>query len=143
MPTIPYQQMEAAYLQNRMLFHPRTVTPQYEFSWRFVLAPLIVSGLWVRWSAAIFMLALVIGVALRKVMAIIEMASTTTSVTGAKHLAKQAIAEHMIVDTEKGPDGNKASGQSSPAVVDERSSAGIRHVLSRLFFAVPSTGKNE
>jgi len=67
---------------------------------------------------------------------------------GAKRLAKQAIAEHMIVDTEKGPDSNKplvhdGRRESLPAVVDERSSAGIRHALWRLFFDVPSTGKSE
>jgi len=67
------------------------------------------------------MLAMIICVALRKVWVNTRMASTTTpSVAGAKHLAKQAIAEHMIVDTEKGPDGVEVSRDSSPALMDER-----------------------
>lgn len=134
--------MEAVYLQSHMLFDPAQLTSQYGFPWRSIFAPLIAAFWWIRWSAAILMLALVVGVALRKVIAIMKMGSTTTSATGAKLLARQAIAEHMIVDTEKGSDGNKAFGQSSPAVVDERSSAGTRHVLSRLFFAV-TTAKSE
>jgi len=108
--------MEAAYLQNRMLFHPRKVTPHYEFPWHFASAPLISSASWVRRSAAVLMLAMIICVALRKVC----VATTTPSVAGAKCLAKQAIAEHMIVDTEKGPDGVEVSRDSSPALIDER-----------------------
>ncbi len=116
-----FQQMEAAYLQNRMLFHPRNVTPHYQFPWYFALAPLISSASWVSWSAAVLMLAMIIGAALRKVSVTIKLASTMTpSVPGAKRLAKQAIAEYMIVDTKKGSDGDEGSRDSSQPLVEER-----------------------
>ncbi len=140
----PYSQMEAAYLQTRMLFHPAQVTSQYGFPWRSIFAPFIAASWWIRWSAIVLTLALCVAVALRKVAAVTKM-SHTTSASGAsvKRIAKQTMAEHMIVDTEKGLDGIEASRVSSQPIVHDRAPAGVRHTIWRQLFAVPSSGKSE
>ena len=89
------------------------------------------------------MLVLVIGTALRNVVAITTKSSTSTPVAGSKRLTKHVIAEHVIVDTEKGPDGIEISQESSQPIINEVASNGVRHTLWRHLFAVPSSGKSE
>jgi hypothetical protein len=135
--------MEAAYLQSRMLFQTAQATPHYGFPWRSMFAPLIAASWWVRWSAMVLTLALCVAVALRKVAAVIQMSHpTSASVASVKRIAKQAMAEHMILDTEKGLDGDGILRQL-PSAVDEGAPAGVRHTIWRQLFAVPSSGKSE
>jgi len=124
-----------------MLFQTAQATPQYGFPWRFMFAPLIAASWWIRWSAMV--LALCVAVALRKVAAVIQMSHpTSASVASVKQIAKQAMAEHMILDTEKGLDGDGILRQL-PSAVDEGAPAGVRHTIWRQLFAVPSSGKSE
>ncbi len=137
--------MEAAYLQTHVLFYPAQVTAQYGFPWRSIFALLIAASWWMRLPAIVLTLALCVAVALRKVAAITKMSHTASaSVAGVKRIAKQAMADHMIVDTERGPDGNGLLRQLPPAVIDEKSApAVVRHALWRLLFPVSSSGKSE
>jgi len=136
--------MEAAYLQTRMLFYPAQVTAQYGLPWRSIFAPLIAASWWIRLPAIVLTLALCVAVALRKVAAVTKTSHTASaSVAGVRRNAKQAMADHMIVDTERGPDGDGLLRQLPPAVIDESAPAGVRHALWRLLFAVPSSGKSE
>ena len=139
-----YSQMEAAYLQSRMLFQPAQATSQYGFPWRSIFAPLIAAPWWIRWFAAILMLALISGVALQKTVAITKWSRTTSaSVASVKRIAEHAMTEHTIVDTEKDPDGDGLLRQLPSAVIDESTPAGVRHTLWRRLLAVPSSGKSE
>ena len=95
-------------------------------------------------SAILLTLALCVAVAVRKIAAITQMSHTTSaSVASVKRIAKQVMAERIIVDTEKGPDCNEGSGQSSSVVMEKMSSTGVRQVLRRFFFGMSSLGKSE
>jgi len=134
--------MEAAYLQTRVLFHPAQKTAQYGL--RSIFASLIAASLWMRLPAIVLTLALCVAVALRKFAPITKMSRTASaSLAGVKRVAKQAITEHMIIDTERGPDGDGLLRQLPPAVTNESAPAGVRHALWRLFFAVSPSGKSE
>ena len=109
-----------------------------------MLSSSITDAWWVRWSAIVLALALCVAVALRKVAAVTKMShNASASVAGVKRIAKQAMAEHMIVDTEKGPDGDGLLRQLPSAVTDKNAPAGVGHTLWRLLFAVSSSGKSE
>jgi len=109
-----------------------------------VLSSSMTDTWWARWSAIVLALALCVVVALRKVATVTKMSYTTSaSVASVKRMAKHAMAEHMIVDTEKGPDGDGTLRQLPSAVFDESAPAGVRHTLWRLLFAVSSSGKSE
>jgi hypothetical protein len=136
--------MEAAYLQTRMLFHPAQVTALYGFPWRSIFATLIAAPWWIRLPAIVLTLALCVGVALRKVAAVTKTSHTASaSVAGVKRIAKQAMTEHMIIDTERGPDGDGLLRHLPPAAINESAPAGVRHALWRRFFAVSSSSKSE
>jgi hypothetical protein len=127
-----------------MLFHPAQATSKYGYPWRLIFWPLIAASWWIRWSAIVLTLALCVAIALRKVAAITKMSHTTSaSVASVNRVAKQTMAEHMIVDTEKDLDGIEASRVSSQLIVDDRAPAGVRYTIWRQLFAVPSSGKRE
>lgn len=136
--------MEAAYLQDRMLFHSTRNMSNYEFIWRSIAAPSVTSTWWSRCLTALLFLALVISVAFRKVKDFAKRRRTTSPyMAGVKRMSNNAI-ECEIVDTEKGLEEDGISGHMSLPVLLESEPAGIRHVLWRLFHGgVSFSGKKE